>query len=339
MNKRYIKQMLLGLQLSFLLIPLLLGGCTLEDNRDICCKAVCLDYRYVRQNRDEFSSKIDHICHFLFDGQGYFLREVPQKSNFPQRVWLYGLAEGNYTMVSLANTTLEKSSISKLAVNSSLSDFKLAVSHHFDNKNLGNVDDLYWSCRPFKVLNNKRSHYYCDLSSITCHLFLKVRWESKPPFAGSYSYCLSNVPTNYSLDPSKVTLSHVIYHDVTSENKLPGAKQVVHTFPSIDGDLGQYAISEKLFGKTLYGEFVTLRYTNDYIPTLQLFHEDQPITKALDLGRAFRSWGWLPDSYPLQRFHIELLIKDDGHVVVNQWVSAFSNDWEDGGMVGIPKGK
>ena len=330
--------MLLGLQLSFLLIPLLLGGCTLEDNRDICCKAVCLDYRYIPQSKNKFSSEIDGLRHFLFDEEGLFLREVPQKSGFPHQVWLYGLAEGNYTMVSLANTTLEKSSISKLDVNSSFSNFKLAVSCSLDKQSLGDVDDLYWSCRSFKVLNNKRSHYYCDLSDITCHLSLKVIWESKPPFAGSYTCRLFGVPTSYSLDPSKVKLSHVIHRDKTSKSQLPGIQQVVHTFPSLDGDFGQCAISEKLFGTILYGEFVTLRYTDNHIPALQIFHDDKPVTKFLDLSKAFRSWGWSPDSYPLQRFHIELLIKDDGHVVVNQWIDGFSNDWEDGGMVSIPKG-
>ena len=55
--------------------------------------------------------------------------------------------------------------------------------------------------------------------------------------------------------------------------------------------------------------------------------------KDIDLARAFRSWGWEVSKAIEQDYHIELLIRGDGSVIVSPSAEAIVLDWQDGGVI------
>lgn len=86
-----------------------------------------------------------------------------------------------------------------------------------------------------------------------------------------------------------------------------------------------------MLSQELYGEFVTLRYTNDHIPVFRLWFGDEAVTGDIDLSRAFREWGWYPSRTHVQKYRILLKLFGDGSVEVSPWVEASIEDWVSGG--------
>lgn len=325
----------ISILMNCLLLLLLVSSCDVDGDSDICCDDVVLTYRYVRQERDEYKQFVRTMRHFLFDERGRFIREVAFNAKTPQQLRLLKLPVGNYTIVTVGNATEGTSSLSALSSQSSLHDFKLSVIKQFDAGSLGKGDELFWSTRTFVSERNKRHRYICDLSNIHCHLFVKISWKKKPPYTGNkYMMQLEGVTTRNTLDPTRTHITKII-----SSNSVSGSestdKRVVQTFPGLDGAFGTYRIAEQLYGVRLYGEFVSLRYTNKHIPTFRLYYGDKAVTKPIDLSRAFAAWNWRPDEQPEQIYRIEMEILDDETVVVNQWAQTSVKDWEDGGTVEV----
>lgn len=144
---------------------------------------------------------------------------------------------------------------------------------------------------------------------------------------------LSNVPKVYHLNPS-LTDAMVLNKRADDDGGLtPTEERVVHTFPANTNETTKHKLVVSMLALELDGRFVTLRYTDRHIPTFQLFHNGEPETQPIDLTKAFRAWGWRPDSTSEQIYNIELLIKSDGSVVIKPWIESSVSDWHDGGVV------
>ena len=76
-----------------------------------------------------------------------------------------------------------------------------------------------------------------------------------------------------------------------------------------------------------------MRYTNEVIPVLQLFHDDEPITRLVDLKRAFDWWGWYPSTTLVQDYWLQMEIDVDGTVRLNRWGRGRVLDWINGGTI------
>lgn len=311
-----------------LLLAGLLAGCgtTLEDSRDLCCSRGTIHYRYVRYLSDEYDTFVHGMRHFLFDAAGVYLGEVFADDQAPQDLELRGLASGRYTIVTIGNmgtdTTGANTLLSKLVSGQSLlSDFRLSL---YDSPGpRKNTEELFWNSISVDLTDGRRRSYIADLANIHCHLQYRVVWQDAPEFAGTYRVELSGVSEGYKLDPRLSDLDLIVNteHDIH------------HTFPlHVDEQTGHRGEVE-LFQHKLEGEFISLRYRNDRLPRLRIFHGDQPITKPLDLGYVFGQWGWRPDTRAEQIYKIELRINRDGSVTIRPWSEATVADWQPGGTV------
>lgn len=319
--------------ISVLLLLTFFWGCSLDDDRDLCCEEVVLDYRYVRQEGDEYKTFVEAMRHFLFDEQGKFLREIPFNPAVPQYVKLLKLPIGTYTVVTIGNATTSHTRLPDPVVGEArLDDFRLAIANAQTDGSFANSDQLFWSTRTFVSEKNKRHHYICDLSNIHCHLVVRVFWHVLPTHDGTYTMQLEGLPLGYHLHPTQAR--PMIIRDTDPQPDLyPTQNRVIHTFPAMSRGFGKYRIEVPLYNLELQGEFITLRYTNGRIPTFRLFFGSEAITKPIDLSRAFASWGWRPDEHAEQIYRIEMEILADGTVIVNQWADASVVDWIDGGVV------
>lgn len=271
--------------------------------------------------------------HFLFDGEGKFMYEVPQNSATPQVVRLNGLSIGEYTMITVGNATAANTQLTPLTPGeSNLQTMLLSLANMQPDEDHANNDQLFWNARRFTVERNKEHRYVCDLSNVHCHLFVRVYWNNLPPHnGGDYTMRLEEVPVEYSLDPLREHMRLVILDEESVKGNTSTRHRVIHTFPGLTGKLGKHFVRVPLYNFELQGELITLRYTNNRIPVFRLWHGDKPVTKPIDLKKAFSAWGWFPDEHHEQIYRIEMEIFDDGKIVVNQWADATVLDWKDGG--------
>lgn len=310
--------------LAGLLVAMTAVGCRPFFDEMCECSETTLVYRYIRAEEDEYSTEVQKMRHFLFDSKGVFLKELQQNEVKPQELRISGLEPGNYTVVTVGNSTPEGTMLSTLEVGKShMSDFILRLKTRYNEQAYSGAEQLFWNTKSFEVKATEKRHYICDLANIHCHLMYVVTWQSAPPESGKYRIELTGLTEQYSLDPAQSDLSIEV-------NQRKG---VVHQFPLHAEETTALYQDVSLFNHTLEGEVISLRYRNDRIPTFQVMYGDKTITKKLDLSRAFKAFGWIPDRRAEQIYRIQLRINDDGSVSVRPWAEGSVEDWQPGGVI------
>lgn len=298
-------------------------SCDIEDERDLCCDRIVMEYQYLQEGEDVFAENVRSLRHFLFDGEGCFLQEVPPGDNLRIQL-LEPLETGDYTMVTAGNasasTTLEVPDKGGL-----LRDFMLQVSA----ANTGNADRLYYGIRRFTLVKesaHREQRFVTSLSNVHCTLKVTVKWQNLPPV-------LTNEP-----------VYRLVLDDCAGDYELDGE--------------GGYALGEKSFlyspdwnrrhtldcslqGLQLIETFISLRYTTDHLPVLHLLYREPGaegeytrITPPLDLKKAFAAWGYNPSAVERQEYKIIITIYLDQHVGVKVEAEAGVADWVEGGSFG-----
>lgn len=301
------------------LICLALGACDLDDSRDRCCDNLVMEYCYRPYEVEAFAEHIHSLKHYLFDQQGDFLGEVPPGDNL--RWQPLSLDAGSYTLVTVGNTS-EKTSCG-FAPDDGLENFKLAVGQFIQRQDvfLENGDQLYWGVCQFSVGQRQGGdpparRLVTYMNNIHCHLEIKVVWHNVPQYDGNYTLDLRGVPAGYSLCPDRCS-------------SVEG-----FIIPPTDGPPQDHRLEVPLVSQELYAQFITLRFSDLDIPTLSIRFADKPVTGPIDLGKAFRQWGWYPSKTHIQKYRILVKIFGDGTVEVSPWVEASVQDWENGGNFG-----
>lgn len=313
-----------------------LSSCSLADEREMCCNNTLLRYRYVQSFDDEYTSYIYSTRHFLFDEKGTFMRELEPEVYNKQLVRIPNLLNKHkYTVITLANLGTVNEKITDLVKNSTkLNDFKLEVDNLIKG-NYSNIDRIFWNEKSFEADYTRSREIVCDIANIHCQLDVRIRWNKLPPFPGDYQLYLENAAIEYNLNPAK---THSIELKVGRRSNLDNVEpldKVVHTFPFITDKRGSYMLPVTLNNLQLIGEFVTLRFADNCIPTLRVKHNETDVMKPIDLSKAFMNWGWRPTEQPEQKYRIDLEIFEDGKVVVKQWAKAEVLDWINGGAIGV----
>ncbi len=315
----------------------LFSACSKDDDSDFCCEEVTLHFRYVRTQRDEFKDFIKTKQHFLFDGNNTYVREVTADSLNPQRIVLHNLADGNYTMLTIANYSDGFTALTSLEKNkTTLADLRLALAKEVSSGGAFEAaEELFWNSCRFEFKTNEKRRYICDMANIHCHLFLKVEWEDIPPNGSKkFTVELANLTSAYQLQIDSLLTLHVAGELPPDGNKdEPTSGYVVHQFPrSTPLQLCTVRVEETLRGHELFAEIRTLRYLNDRIPTIQLLHDGKKMfNKPIDLTPIFHDWGWFPNLSHEQKYSISLKILRDKRVVVKPWGQPGVMDWVDGG--------
>lgn len=308
------------------LVVALLSGCCTPFYDDLSeCQEVTLEYRYIPVAEDQYPQYILGLRHFLFDEEGIFMSELPQRSSSPQKLHIKGLSKGHYTVITVGNSTEENTFLTPLVTKeTSLADFILQFKRRASfEEAYANAEELFWNTKSFDITGKGAQHFLCDLANIHCHLFFQVSWQSVPPSGGKYQIELSNLSERYTLDPAKSTLSIEVNPSL----------QVVHSFPLHEEKTHWIFQEVALFNHLLTGEFISLRYKNDRIPYIQVKKDGEAITKRLDLAKAFETFGWIPDRRPVQIYRIQIRINNDGTVTIRPWYDGSIEDWQAGGTV------
>lgn len=294
----------------------LLAGCDLGDDRDLCCYRGGMTYRLTYDGYDYFPEKVEHLRCFLFSGDdGRFLRELPTVPGRPERVDLSGLEEGEYGLIAVGN--LEDYGEVE-GFEESVRSLRFGACDFFRGTRAlaGGGDELYWGAKRFRMEAGCANEFVTELSNIHCHLKVMVEWEGLPPGSGSYYLQLSGVHEGYDLFPGDAW------------------KLGERLFPAYAGGLRSSVEESSLLSLSLYTEFVTLRYTDEDIPSIRLWYGGRAQTDLIDLKRVFRLWGWYPGSTPVQEYELRMLIGRDGSVKLSPSLDVGVNDWVDGGSFG-----
>lgn len=312
-----------------LALLLMMTGCLaqLEDERDLCCRgcegSITLHYRYIRERTDELDSFVRKMNHYLFDSEGRFVEELHSNPSSPQELKLYGLKQGRYQVLTIGNmgTSAELSPALQKGT-TRLSEVKLSLVGHGDTP-MSNTDELFWNTQAIEVSDEHcTQEYICDLANIHCHLFVTVEWRGTPKHEGKYTMELSNASRVYDLSPERAYSIDIM-------------EGVAHHFPHPTSGVATHLIHTDLFDLGLEGEFITLRYFDNRIPTLRILYENDEVCVPIDLAKAFREWGWRINSRPEQIYRIRVTIFEDGSVSLTPYIEGAIEDWVDGGTLSI----
>lgn len=297
-----------------------LNACDLEDERDLCCGQAVMEYRYQSEGYDKFGEEIEYLRHFLFDGEGQFMEEIPAAPGLCRQE-LTRLDDGDYTMVTVGNAE-EASDLKKPLAGSYLDDFLLNVTAD----ETVNTDPLFYGICPFKRNHKEgKQHFVTELSNVHCRLKVTVKWQNLPPVLTKekiYRIDMENCAQGYELNAKR-------------------GYQLTHkTFPYSTGWEHHYRRACGLENLQLHAEFISLRYTNEQLPTLTVRcrneknGEFEAITPALDLKKAFTAWGYKPSTVEKQNYKIIITVYLDSHVGMKLEVDTGVMDWIDGGAFG-----
>ncbi len=317
-----------------LTLSLLLSGCSTDDDRDICCEELRIDFRYSRGAKDIFPEHIHSLRHLLFDDAGRFVREIPAVPGNLQRLRISRMEAGHYTLVTLGNVSETTRLSSLISGVSTLEELELHTQHPRSDGSENDADPLYWGMLSFTVERNKVHRYLCDMSNIHCRLVVTVRWrDTQPSGTDPFTLQIREVPGRYALSDVRSS-----YEYVAGDRQTPvsSAERVVHRFPFVYEDrtlLIHRKDAPRLAGR-VRTELRTLRYTDHRIPLLQVYRNGTPIMKEIDLAKPFALWGWKVNSNIEQVYEIEVELHDDGTVVVRPAAQTNVLDWVDGGSVG-----
>lgn len=305
--------------LGFLIgICVLLHSCSLDDERDECCQAGTVRFRYLYVGMDRFADYVKDMRYLLFDGEGRYLHDMPPTdASLPNKVRVDMLAGGDYTLVGVGNLD-DYASLEGYA-EEGLEAFRLRVdqySPHGDGT-FANGDRLYWGECRFMIVPGAFNGFLGEMANVHCVLRLRVEWERVPEFSEGYRFRLEGVGRGMEMHGGNAK-----YIDVQA-------------FPPVESYGGSMTEDVPLRQFALQAELVTLRWTDAEIPSFRLMHGDEFVTKSIDLGRAFRQWGWHPDRAPVQEYELRMLVRANGSIEVNQGLRAGVGDWENGGVIGF----
>ena len=300
--------------LIFGLMATLLIGCSLYDERDECCAQITFHFQEMISGSDCFNNDIYSLRHFLYDAEGQFLKEVYSDHDDMQNLRLNELQDGNYTLVTLANSSEEHTLIETAT---SLDKMRVSLIGENEDGSFQSADQLYWNIQNFMVVKELQQYYKCDLSNIHCHLHVFVKWKYLPSYKGSFVMKLTKVPADYHGGKAYIMTRNIDYY-----------------FPMETQRKVYHSIEVKPYNFELDGEFITHRWSDDNIPILQLFNNGEAITGKIYLEKPFKEWMWMPSKQPIQDYWIKLEIDSDGKTYVNRWIPGRILDWEDGGVIG-----
>ena len=299
--------------LTYSLLVLLLTSC-LPDDSDDCCYQVLLRYHETVYGEDRFWSDIRQTRHLLYDARGRLVGEYSADANNRQQVLVLNVEDGRYTMVTVANATdrtifENTEDLSRLTIRQAA-----PVTRQTDDVQYGNGDELFFNRQSFEA-GREPVEIDCELSNIHCHLHVKVQWKGLPTQSGRWTMRLYNVHTAYELATDGLTI-------------------LDSNFPAYTAELASHQTDPSMFNFELEGEFITFRWTDEDIPQLQIFCDEEPVTGRMELEKAFQEWKWHPDLTQIQDYWLELLIDNAGEVDMRSGGKASVVDWQDGGTIG-----
>lgn len=299
--------------LCILLVIPLLFSCSVQDDRELCCDGNTLRFRYLYRESDRFHTYIDKVSYYLFDAKGKYLKELPPKVGSKNKVDISELEYGKYTMIAVGNSY--GSGVLEGYLSGGLEGFLFRLSNFRADipSTLKNTDRLYWGEKSFEVKHRSPNSYIGEMSNIHCVLRVRVEWEGTPKYSTGYGLSLSGVGK---------------YNEFTGKH---GYDIGVHRFPLVKEYKGRILEDVSLRQFSLNATLISLRWTDDNMPNLNICHDGIPVSKTVRLGEIFPKWGWYPSRDEVQEYEIRLRVHLNGTIEVSQGLGVGVSDWIDGG--------
>ena len=320
----------IGLLLIGMILLYMFSSCQMMDERDLCCYNVQLNYRYYRSGKNELSSRVQSMKHFLFNSDS-ILQEVYDVSGDAVKKLEVIIPSGDYTMVSFANIGQPSFLNDFIVGQSKMSELELYIDNLNTDGYQDNSERLFFAYRNFSVAKSGVKYYIVDCTHAHNILTVNVKWRNtSPPTSNRYQMELTKVPGNYQFPVQRwVTIG-----SLKSDNgNIPESNEntVVHVIPEPIGKTVEHRVDGRFKPNgNLEGTFITYRYTNQMIPTFCLYGDQGTLMKEIDLAVFFQTMGWELSLNIEQEFDLTMTI--DGDKV---YVSATNiADWEDGGTIG-----
>ena len=320
----------IGLLLVGMLLLYMFSSCQMMDERDLCCYNVQLNYRYYRAGKNEMSSRVSSMKHFLFNSDS-ILQEVYDVSGDAVKKLEVIIPSGDYTMVSFANIG-EPSFLNDFIVGQSkMNELELYIDNLNSDGYQDNSERLFFAYRNFSVAKSGIKYYIVDCTHAHNILTINVKWKNaSPPSSSRYMMELTKVPGNYQFPVSRwVTIGSFKSED----NKIPESTSllVVHSIPEpLERDVEHQTQARFKPNGNLEGTFITYRYTNQRIPTFCLYGDNGALMKEIDLTKFFQQMGWELTLNIEQEFDLTMTIDGDKVYVSSTNIA----DWEEGGTIG-----
>ena len=305
-------------------------GCQMIDENDFCCYNVQLNYRYYHSGKNELTSRITSMRHFLFNADS-ILQDVYDVSGDAVKKLELIIPSGDYTIISFANIHTASRLQEFVTGQSRMDELQLYIDNLNEDGYQNNSEKLFFAYRNFSVAKSGIKYYIVDCTHAHNILTVNVKWkDASPPVSSRYTMELTKVPGNYQFPVQRwITIGSFKSED----NKIPESNEntVVHAIPEpLSKTVTHHTEGKFKPNGNLEGTFITYRYTNQRIPTFCLFGDNEALMKEIDLSIFFQQMGWELSNNIEQEFDLTMTI--DGDKV---WVSGTNIvDWEDGGTIG-----
>ncbi|MBC8618103.1 FimB/Mfa2 family fimbrial subunit [Parabacteroides faecis] len=308
-------------EIAYLLLAVVLCGCTFGDEPGVCPYTTRLDYWYAGNSSENMLPVyVDNLRQYLFDERGDLLSVVTLRGD-TIRSWQGNLEEGDYTVVlwgNLAEDGSDDLDVQPLT-DRHLADMTLsAVTAEAPPAYRRNTGRLYYGYLSFHVEEGKMFRRRVYLSHAHASLHVTVQWMADaPPEGGTYRMRMKGLASEYGFmkgwesEPFTSGGSYTVPYIGTSE-----ISHETRAAMSYDGEV--------------IGDFVTFRYTSDTHQLWSLWRNDECIIGDLDLHRFFSKKPMNMDRNVEQEFEILVTVYED-KIIVSEITDS---DWDEGGAIG-----
>jgi len=324
-----------------------LSSCIREDEFSNCPFNVQLEYWYTMERTTEnnmIQNYIYTITEYIFDEQDilFAIKQLPVKGGTGEFRSETTLPTGRYTVVSWANLTdmehdqlpeIGQTTKSDLSIHLGTAYSQLSQSNTSTVGIVDNISHIYYGYAMFSVRDKTISRIRVGMTNAYCLLDVTVKWATKAPAnSHDFSLRLREVPgVSYSI-PAYVDKGSVSTGNPA--DSYPVENKAIHYY--IPGQytedwLKHHQVAVKMdITRSLHGEFITHRYTNETHPMFAVYAGDKQITREIDLHTYFQTKQIDLDRNLRQEFHIVVEIHENQILVFPAVIS----DWENGGIIG-----
>ena len=308
-------------EIVYMLLAIVLSGCTFGDEPGVCPYTARLDYWYAgSSDENQLPVYVDNLHQYLFDSEGKLLSTVTLHGD-SIRSWQGNLPAGDYTVVLWGNLSEEGSDCLKVQP---LSDRRLgnmtlsAVTVEAPPRYRSNTSRLYYGYLSFEVKEGELFRRRVYLSHAHASLHVTVQWMAgTPPEGGTWRMRMKGLASEYGFGKGW-----------ESEELTSGGS---YTVPYIGTSLISHEARAAMnYDGEVTGEFVTFRYTSGSHQLWSLWRNDERIVGDLDLYRFFSKKPMNMDQNVEQEFEILVLIYED-KIIVSE---VTGSDWDEGGAIG-----
>lgn len=308
-------------EIIYMILTMLLTGCTFGDEPGICPYTTRLDYWYAGSSTDNLLPVyVDNLRQYLFDAEGKLLSTINLRGDSISS-WQANLDAGDYTVVLWGNLAEDGSDELQVQTRSEqrLSDMTLsAVTAEAPPAYRGNTSRLYYGYLSFRVEEGKMFRQRVYLSHAHASLHVTVQWMADaPPEGGSYRMRMKGIASDYGF--------------VKGWESEPLSSGSSYTVPYIStAQISHQTRASMNYDGEVIGEFVTFRYTSGTHQLWSLWRNDERIIGDLDLNRFFSKKPMNMDQNVEQEFRILVTVYED-KIIVSE---VTDSDWDEGGAIG-----